>query len=48
LPINETLDEAFNKFIPRFKRNYKSKDELAKRKKEFERNWSIVKNHNAT
>ena len=42
------MDEAYQKFIPKYKRNYKTKDEANKRKKEFERNWNIVKKHNAT
>ena len=44
----ETADEAFQKYIPKFKKNYKNKSEMAKKKKEFERNWNIVKKHNAT
>ena len=32
---NETDDEAFQKYIPKFKKNYKDKSEMAKRKKEF-------------
>ena len=32
---NDTDDEAFQKYIPKFKKNYKDKSEMAKRKKEF-------------
>jgi len=44
----ETSDEAFQNFISKNKKNYKDKAEFAKRKKEFVRNWGIVKKHNAT
>ena len=37
------LDLAFTNFISRFKKNYKTVNELALRKREFERSWNIIK-----
>jgi hypothetical protein len=47
LLADEILDNAFNKFIPQYSKNYKDQQEYLLRKTIFQQNLALVLSHDA-